>query len=194
MTTTGYGDIRATNDIERVYALLIMTTGIFFYGYVSGTIASTLSNMDSRRVSYQQKMDAVKQYMNTRDMEHEMQQRVIDYYDYVWERNRGIDVKHLFEDMPITFKSEVALSLNNQIIDKAAIFHNCSIGFRRRIAIFMRMYLFTANEYIVHKGDLGIEMYFITQGRIDIYSSDDVKRANASLIEGGHFGKEESKP
>ncbi|KAJ3216877.1 Kinesin-like protein kif27 [Clydaea vesicula] len=189
MTTTGYGDIRATNDAERIFAFFTMTTGTFFYGYVSGTIASTLSNMDSRRVSYQQKMDAVKQYMNNRDMDYEMQQRVIDYYDYVWERNRGIDVKNLFEDMPITFKSEVALSLNNQIIDKASIFHNCSIGFRRRIAISMRLYLFTANEYVVHKGDLGLEMYFITQGRIDIYASDDVKRATASLIEGGHFGE-----
>ncbi|KAJ3213378.1 Kinesin-like protein kif27 [Clydaea vesicula] len=189
MTTTGYGDIRATNDVERVFAFLTMTTGTFFYGYVSGTIASTLSNMDSRRVSYQQKMDAVKQYMNNRDMDFEMQQRVIDYYDYVWERNRGIDVKNLFEDMPITFKSEVALSLNNQIIDKASIFHNCSIGFRRRIAISMRLYLFTANEFVVHKGDLGLEMYFITQGRIDIYAFDDVKRAAASLIEGGHFGE-----
>ncbi|KAL3900407.1 MAG: hypothetical protein SGCHY_001360 [Lobulomycetales sp.] len=189
MTTTGYGDIRPVNNLERSYSFIVQTIGVFFFGYVSGTIASTLSNMDSRRVSYQQKMDAIRQYMITREMEPEMQERVVDYYDYVWERNRGIDVKNLFEDMPITFKSEVALSLNNQIIDKAAIFHNCSIGFRRRIAIVMRLYLFTANEFIVHKGDLGIEMYFITQGRIDVYANDDSKKATGSLIEGGHFGE-----
>lgn len=52
----------------------------------------------------------------------------------------------------------------------------------------MRLYLFTANEFIVHKGDLGIEMYFITQGRIDVYANDDSKKATGSLIEGGHFG------
>jgi hypothetical protein len=58
--------------------------------------------------------------MVTREMDGEMQERVVDYYDYVWDRNRGIDVKNLFEDMPITFRSEVALSLNNQIIDKVS--------------------------------------------------------------------------
>ncbi|KAJ3166551.1 hypothetical protein HK101_011925 [Irineochytrium annulatum] len=206
MTTTGYGDITPQNDGERVFALISMTTGVFFYAYVSGTIASALSNMDSRRVSYSQKMDAVKQYMSDRDMDSDMQERVLDYYDYMWERNKGIDVKNLFEDMPSTFKSEVALSLNNAIIEKvkktatlgkarmvltlhfqANIFHSTSIGFRRMIAISMKLYLFTANEYVVHRGDLGLEMYFITQGRIDIYSSEEIKKPTASLIEGAHF-------
>ncbi|KAI8846309.1 cyclic nucleotide-binding-like protein [Chytridium lagenaria] len=160
----GYGDIIPINDGQRIFAVFTMTSGIFFYGYVSGTIASALSNMDSRRVAYQQKMDAVRQYM-------------------------GIDIKNLFEDMPSTFRSEVALSLNNAIIDKANIFRGCSIGFRRMIAIDMKLYLFTANEYVVHRGDLGLEMYFITQGRIDVYSTEDLRKPTASLIEGAHFGE-----
>ncbi|KAJ3414313.1 Kinesin-like protein kif27 [Chytridiales sp. JEL 0842] len=189
MTTCGYGDITPQNDGERVFAIFAMTSGTFFYGYVSGTIASALSNMDSRRVSYQQKMDAIRQYMTDRAMDSDMQERVLEYYDYVWERNKGIDVKNLFEDMPSTFKSEVALSLNNAIIDNATIFHGCSIGFRRMIAIAMKLYFFTANEYVIHKGDIGNEMFFVTQGRIDIYATEDLKRPTASLIEGAHFGE-----
>ncbi|KAJ3382973.1 Kinesin-like protein kif27 [Entophlyctis sp. JEL0112] len=178
MTTTGYGDITAKNDGERVFSLVTMILGVLFYGYVSGTIASSLSNMDSRRVAYHQKMDAIKQYMNDRDMDSDMQERVLEYYDYMWERNKGIDVKNLFEDMPSTFKSEVALSLNAAIIDKV-----------RKIAISMKLYLFTANEYVIHKGDLGSEMFFITQGRIDIFWTTDLLRPTASLIEGAHFGE-----
>ncbi|KAJ3354426.1 Kinesin-like protein kif27 [Entophlyctis luteolus] len=189
MTTTGYGDITAKNDGERVFSLVTMILGVLFYGYVSGTIASSLSNMDSRRVAYHQKMDAIKQYMNDRDMDSDMQERVLEYYDYMWERNKGIDVKNLFEDMPSTFKSEVALSLNAAIIDKSAIFLGTSIGFRRKIAISMKLYLFTANEYVIHKGDLGSEMFFITQGRIDIFWTTDLLRPTASLIEGAHFGE-----
>ncbi|KAJ3081216.1 hypothetical protein HDU99_006275 [Rhizoclosmatium hyalinum] len=145
--------------------------------------------MDSRRVAYHQKMDAIKQYMNDRDMDSDMQERVLEYYDYMWERNKGIDVKNLFEDMPTTFKSEVALSLNNAIIEKAAIFAGTSIGFKRSIAISMKLYLFTANEYVIHKGDLGTEMFFITQGRIDVFWTTDLQRPTASLIEGAHFGE-----
>ncbi|KAI8821898.1 hypothetical protein BJ741DRAFT_107851 [Chytriomyces cf. hyalinus JEL632] len=189
MATVGYGDIRPENDEERIFSIFTMTCGNFFFGYISGTIASALSNMDSRRVSYQQKMDAVRQYMKDRNMDADMQERVLDYYDYVWERNKGIDVRNLFDDMPSTFKGEVALSLNNAIIDKATIFRKCSNGFRRLIAIHMKLYLFTANEYVIHKGDIGVEMFFITQGRIDVYASEDLRRPTSSLIEGAHFGE-----
>jgi CRP-like cAMP-binding protein len=74
-------------------------------------------------------------------------------------------------------------------LKQANIFHGCSIGFRRMIAISMKLYFFTANEYVIHKGDLGTEMFFVTQGRIDIYATEDLKRPTASLIEGAHFGK-----
>ncbi|KAJ1542162.1 hypothetical protein HK405_010165, partial [Cladochytrium tenue] len=188
-TTTGYGDVRPQNNAGKVFSIFVMSAGVFFYGYISGTIASVLSNMDSRRVSYQQKMDAVRQYMADRAMDSDMQERVLCYYDYLWERNKGIDVKNLFEDMPSAFRSEMALSLNSEIIDKANIFRGCSVGFRRIIAIFMKLYLFTADEYVVHKGDIGEEMYFVTQGRIDIYATEDMRRPTASLIEGAHFGE-----
>ncbi|KAJ3344943.1 hypothetical protein HDU83_004596 [Entophlyctis luteolus] len=36
LTTTGYGDIRPESDSERLFAVLTMTCGIFFFGYVSG--------------------------------------------------------------------------------------------------------------------------------------------------------------
>ncbi|KAI9100354.1 hypothetical protein DFS34DRAFT_481721 [Phlyctochytrium arcticum] len=188
MTTLGYGDIRPACLSERVFAMFTVLSGVIFYGYINGTIASTLSNMDSRRVGYQQRLDAVKQYMSDRDMDPDMKERVLNYYDYVWERNKGIDVRGLFGDMPMTFKQEVALSLVNQIIDNAIIFKECSIGFRRMISIDMKLFLFTANEYVVHRNDLGLEMYFITQGRIDIYATDDLRRPTASLIEGAYFG------
>ncbi|KAI9205068.1 uncharacterized protein BJ171DRAFT_598652 [Polychytrium aggregatum] len=188
MTTTGYGDIHPNNLGERVYALVCMILGTFFYGYVSGTIASTLSNMDSSRVAYRQKLDAVKQYMADRKMDVDMQHRVLDYYDYVWDRNKGLALKNMFEDMPSAFRREVALNLNNQIIDSTAIFKQCSIGFRRHIAIHMTLHLITANEYVAHVGEFGTELYFISQGRIDIFSPTD-KRPTSSLIEGAHFGE-----
>ncbi|KAI8800481.1 hypothetical protein BJ742DRAFT_859987 [Cladochytrium replicatum] len=189
MTTTGYGDIHPANDYERFFASSAMLVGIFFYGYISGTIASTLSNLDSRRVGYQQKMTGVIQYLNDREMDPMMQQRIIDYYDYVWERNKGIDAGALFADLPTTFKGEVAMSLNSAIIDKVPIFRESSLGFRRLIATHMKLFLFTAEEHVVHRNDLGTEMYFITQGRIDIYENPNSKRPTTSLIEGGHFGE-----
>ena len=39
MTSVGYGDIIAVDTPERVYALIVMLLGGFFYGYMISTMA-----------------------------------------------------------------------------------------------------------------------------------------------------------
>ncbi|KNE61876.1 hypothetical protein AMAG_07148 [Allomyces macrogynus ATCC 38327] len=188
MTTTGYGDVHATNDGERIWSIICMITGVFLYGYVSGTIASSLSNLDSRRVSYRQKVEAIKQYMLDQNMDKTMQKRVTGWYEYTWERNKGIDVINVFNDLPSNFRAEVALSLNEDIIEKVSIFKETSLGFRRMLSIAMRINFFTAETYIVHRGEIGKEMFFVVQGRVDVLNDDETESVG-SMIEGSYFGE-----
>ncbi|KNE62879.1 hypothetical protein AMAG_18930 [Allomyces macrogynus ATCC 38327] len=188
MTTTGYGDVHATNDGERIWSIICMITGVFLYGYVSGTIASSLSNLDSRRVSYRQKVEAIKQYMLDQNMDKTMQKRVTGWYEYTWERNKGIDVINVFNDLPSNFRAEVALSLNEDIIEKVSIFKDTSLGFRRMLSIAMRINFFTAETYIVHRGEIGKEMFFVVQGRVDVLNDDETESVG-SMVEGSYFGE-----
>ncbi|KAI9221829.1 hypothetical protein BC828DRAFT_55785 [Blastocladiella britannica] len=188
MTTTGYGDVHATNDRERVWSIVCMITGVFLYGYVSGTIASSLSNLDSRRVAYRQKVEAIKQYMVDQNMDKDMQKRVTGWYEYTWERNKGIDVLNVFNDLPTNFRAEVALSVNEEIIEKVPIFRGTSLGFKRMLSIAMRINFFTADTYIVHRGEIGKEMFFVVQGRVDVLNHDESKPLS-SMVEGSYFGE-----
>jgi hypothetical protein len=183
----GYGDVHATNDSERIWSIICMITGVFLYGYVSGTIASSLSNLDSRRVAYRQKVEAIKQYMVDQNMDKTMQKRVTSWYEYTWERNKGIDVINVFNDLPTNFRAEVALSLNEDIIEKVSMFKDTTLGFRRMLSMAMRINFFTAETYIVHRGEFANEMYFVVQGRVDIYNADESK-ALSSMVEGSYFG------
>ena len=45
MTSTGYGDLTATNEIERVFALMVMLAGLVLYGYILGSLAATIANV-----------------------------------------------------------------------------------------------------------------------------------------------------
>ena len=62
-TTVGYGDIHAHTDLERVYASFAMVLGVMFYGYIIASVAAGLVTSDSTRAQYQEKLKAVKSYM-----------------------------------------------------------------------------------------------------------------------------------
>ncbi|KAJ1511876.1 hypothetical protein HMI56_004828 [Coelomomyces lativittatus] len=188
MTTTGYGDIHAVNEKEQLFSIFCMIMGVFLYGYIGGTISSTLSNADSRRVNYAQKVNAIKQYMKNLSLSLETQTKVLDWYEYIWVRNKGIDVVNVFNDLPTTFRAEVALIMNESILEKAPMFKERSIGFKRMLVLAMRITFFTSNTFVRHRGEKEREMFFVVQGRVDLLDNDD-KTSIASMVEGSHFGE-----
>ena len=60
MTTTGYGDISATSVLEMLYASVVMVLGKLLFGFILGSIASTLANLETPRVMFDDKLSAVK--------------------------------------------------------------------------------------------------------------------------------------
>lgn len=60
MTTVGYGDLTATNIVEMVYAIVVMVVGKLVFGFILGTVASTLANMELERVVFEDKLKALK--------------------------------------------------------------------------------------------------------------------------------------
>lgn len=60
MTTVGYGDLSATNLPEMVFAIVVMIFGKLLFGFILGTVASTLANLESSRIEYEDKLKALK--------------------------------------------------------------------------------------------------------------------------------------
>lgn len=60
MTTVGYGDLSATNVAEMVYATGVMILGRLMFGFILGTVASTLANLDMPRVLFEDKLNTLK--------------------------------------------------------------------------------------------------------------------------------------
>ena len=56
----GYGDLSATNVREMVYGIAVMVVGKLLFGFILGSIASTLSNLDTQRVLFEEKLSALK--------------------------------------------------------------------------------------------------------------------------------------
>ena len=44
-TSTGYGDVRAANNTERLFAVVAMLTGLVLYGYIVTLVAATIANI-----------------------------------------------------------------------------------------------------------------------------------------------------
>jgi hypothetical protein len=49
ITTVGYGDILPTSNFERMFCSLIMIFGVVGFSFVTGSLTSILSNLDTSK-------------------------------------------------------------------------------------------------------------------------------------------------
>ncbi|KAJ3362223.1 Kinesin-like protein kif27 [Allomyces arbusculus] len=188
LTVPGYADLEVPTFDAKILGLVMFLSALVVFGYVTASVTSILANRDSQRSRYQQKLLSVRQYMDHNNFDDSTRKRVANYYDYLFKRSKGIDAKTIFADLPTTFQAELALGINGHIISKVPLFQDTEIGFMRMLALALQPVLFLPNEYVVKKGDIGSEMFFIHKGRVDVVSEDG-SQVFAFMHEGSFFGE-----
>lgn len=76
LTTVGYGDITPSTDIERQYATSALLVGAMVFAYLIGEIGGLIATFDRQAVLVEEKMDAVKEYLQWREIPRDLSIRV----------------------------------------------------------------------------------------------------------------------
>ena len=101
---------------------------------------------------------------------------------------------HLIAEMPSKGPGKVDRELLRMraitaaLIEQVPFFKNASSDFLRDIIPRLEAREFAPGETIVHEGDVGDEMYFLTKGQVEVLRGDPAERL-AVLREGSFFGE-----
>ncbi|MDF1664368.1 MAG: ion transporter, partial [Planctomycetota bacterium] len=186
--TVGYGDITPQTNAQTFYSMFVMILGTAMYGYVVGSVASLIANLDIAKANHSKKMEEVNAFLKYRRISHPLQVRVRGYYEYLWESRMAYDESSIIDDLPPSLQAELLLFINRGIIEKVPIFVNVGEDFIREIAVALKAVVFSPGDLIVRRGEMGDEMYFINRGIVEVVS-DDGADIYATLTEGNFFGE-----
>ena len=187
LTTVGYGDVVPTNNHQTVYAILTMIVGVGMYGYIIGNVAHLLANIDVARAPFRQKMENVNAFLRYRHLPTSLQDKIRNYYNYLWESRLGYDEFTFLKDLPRSLQMEVALSLNKDILERMPILKGAPSSLVREIVLSLSPQVFTPGDMVFQYGDPGKEMYMISKGSVEIL--DKERNAIATLSDGQFFGE-----
>ncbi len=188
LTTIGYGDITPSNPAQFIYVIFIMLLGAAIYGFIIGNIANIIANIDVAKSQFREKIDNIDTFLKYRDIPHDLQKRIHDYYDYLWESRRGYEESLILGDLPTSLKTQVAFFLNREIIEKIPLFKNASREFVRDIILNLTPVIYTPGDAVITFGEIGYEMYFISQGEVDV-TNEEGTVTYATLTSGQFFGE-----
>jgi voltage-gated potassium channel len=117
----------------------------------------------------------------------ELQARVRDYYNYLWESRIG-QQSEMLEDLPKPLHVEIALHLNRNILRKVPLFEDASETFLRELVLHLDPMVFVPGQAIMRRGEPGHQLYFINKGRVEVFGPDD-ETVIATLSDGDFVGE-----
>jgi hypothetical protein len=187
MTTIGYGDITPNRTIEYLVTIIIMFLGASIYALIIGNIASLISQIDSAKIRHNNRVDALIQYLSYHQVPLGIIAQIRNYYDYIWNRHRGLNKDDIFFDLPESLKIEVLLHITQELLVKVPLFRHSSPVLRNVLLTALELQSYPPNSYVVSEGEIGENIYFITEGKVEILSNKG-ENSHGILEEGEYFG------
>jgi hypothetical protein len=186
ISTVGYGETNPINNLQYMYAMVIMLFGVAVYGFIIANIANILSKRNPARAQFFNNLEQLKIFVNYRNIPLSLQKKIRDYYDYIWKKKLGFDESIFLSGLPQGLRNEVSLHLRKEILQKIPLFDGVSNEFLNEVSLFMRPIVCVPNEYVFKEGDTGNEMYFVIKGKLNVISG---KEEISVLTDGDFFGE-----
>jgi voltage-gated potassium channel len=188
LTTVGYGDITPVTNAQTLFTMGVMLLGVGGYGYVIGNVASLLANIDVVKAQHKKKLEELNTFIKVRQVPRALQERLRSFYDHMWRQRKGYDESSIMEELPFSLKTDVALHLKKEVLEKLPILNGAGPGLIRDLALKLKPAIATPGDFIIRRGEAADAMYFISHGQVEVLSGD-LKTVYATLSDGSFFGE-----
>ncbi len=170
IATIGYGDYTPDHgsNIQIAYTIVVELFGVGMFSYIIANVSSLIANLDVSRSSYQRRLEEVNAYLRAQRIPPELQDRVRDYYSYLWTKQRGVSASAILDDIPRSLSQEILMFLNREVVNRVELFRGADELFIREAVQLLKPRVFLPEEYIIRQGEFGDCMYFLTSGEVRI--------------------------
>lgn len=117
-----------------------------------------------------------------------MLQQVIRWFAYTWTRSGALDEERVLSNLPNNLKAEIAIRVHMDTLKQVQIFQGCEPGLLVALVLKLKLQVFSPEDYICRKGDVGKEMYIVKRGKLSVVGDDGVT-VLATLGAGSVFGE-----
>ena len=193
VTTIGYTNFAPVTDIERIFIALTINSGDAIFAVGFGLLAGivTQSSIYGRSEVFFSKMNSIKELLKERNCDEAQIKKVEQYFAFLWySQNKSSDImiiKELSEQLPHKLSKEVVYHWTKELLEP--MFKKFgSENLIKDLSAVLKQTIYLPGDFIILKGDIGEEMYFIVEGTINILAADKRTVLN-TLVKGSYFGE-----
>ena len=171
MIMIGNGELRLGKTKEYMYVCFMLLFGIAAFSTILGSASALMASLDSASIERQNEISSIEQFLSFRRVPTALRNRIVSYFNYQWDTGTTPYHKSLFDRLPAELSLELKLALKRRLIEQTPMFVKCTPA--TILALVRRLVSTSATpgEHIIHEGDRGDCMYFVTTGKLRVVHS-----------------------
>ena len=190
LTTVGYGDLTPQNDWERDYCMLAMLIGAMMFGYMVSTIGSMVATLDKEAAIKEDRMDAVKEWMASRNIQQKLFVRVRNYYQHYYTKKSAFNEDEILASLTPSLRNECTAVLLRETLGIFPLLAVLGIDFQRAVYPHLKPVMHAHQDVIYARGEKAEDIYFLRNGTVDVLAGGLGTEVLFRINHGQHFGEE----
>nr|XP_043634226.1 protein CNGC15b-like [Erigeron canadensis] len=178
---------------ETHFCIIISLTGLLLLAMIIGTMETYLESRTERLEEYRiQQMDT-EQWMDHRQLPHELKERVRKHGLYKWIKHRNVEEEDILNALPLDVRRDIKHYICIELVRRVPLFDQMDERTVDAICERLRPVICTSRTCLLREGDPTNEMIFIMHGQLDSYTTDGGRTGfwNQCQIGPGDFCGEE---
>jgi hypothetical protein len=189
-TTTGFGDITPTGDVERIYLVFGMILTALFFGYSLGSISSVYEMINASHYRREARTTGFNQYIIDRRLPFSLARRMRHFFNRYVLRRSAYNEELFMSELTDSLRREVTLFLHRDVIDSVPFFRNfikqhsedaisknsfispisecVDLNLLYQIMISLTPIFALPGEFLAREGEAPREIIFLVSGRVSL--------------------------
>lgn len=187
-SSIGFYDILPRNPVEVLGASLLMIIGCQIFIGMLGGIATVIRDLNKSKRAFQKNVINMQELLKIKEISGELTNKILYFYDYTWERCRGVDETKLLTTLPVPLRQAIVYHVIGHMVENIPIFSDCIEPFLQSLVGCLVPRLFLDGDSIVIAGEYGKEMFILESGVVLVTNSDK-SVVFATLESGAYLGE-----
>ncbi|GLD95389.1 hypothetical protein PINS_up004033 [Pythium insidiosum] len=166
MTTVGFGDIFAVNEVELMYSIIVMIGGTTLFAYVIGTVIEIVSNSTSLTNREHELGQRVNAYIKERGVSKEFVNACQEHLRYVNNEKTLFHEQGLFDALSHSLRGELTLYLNANVLAQIRFFDKKPKWFLTLLLPRLVPQYFLSGDLLIYHGNLVYGIFFLMSGTV----------------------------
>ncbi|CAI4231802.1 unnamed protein product [Auanema sp. JU1783] len=167
LTMTTLGEQPSPNETyQTAFEIFDTVIGIVIFAAIMGSVGDLVQNSNKVETEWRQLMDGLKQYMDYRHLDVDLQKRILMYCEYEMNKKELMKELEIKTNLPVKLHSKLNSGLHWNTLAKTDFFKDIEVPFLQDLMSYAVPMDYGPGDVIFTVGDINKEMYIVLSGEL----------------------------